>query len=308
MATLKTIRKRISSVKNTQKITRAMRMVAAAKLKKMQSALMQARPYAEMLKRVLTDLASHIDFSAEKGKKFQPFFKGQEDSEHSSGSWQQRIAEMTLYTSDRGLCGGFNSNLLRKVQLALSLEMKAFKEVRLNVLGRKGCDYFKAKKISLHQAVTDLASHFSFSEALEKGKEVLKEFQEESFQNYFIVYNGFKSAISQEVRIEQILPILIPPLENRSSPTEQNLVPPLCEPSLEELLEDLIPRYLASQFYIAFLESSASELGAKMAAMESATNNAKEMIGKLTLQYNRARQAMITKELMDIVNGAESIQ
>ncbi len=288
MATLNVIKKRIVSARNTQKITKATKMVAAAKLRRAQNALIQARPYEAHLADVLKRLAAHLN---------------EEDSPYLRKSENEEVAELMVYNSDRGLCGGFNSNLLRKVQFFLNFETRQYTKTEITSIGKKGRDFFKARKVRVKQELTGLNESFDFSKALELANEFLKRFEQGEFTALYLAYNGFKSAISQEIRIRKILPLEI----DRSS-TEEVLLPVIYEPSAVELFHQLLPRYLASQFYLAHLESQASELGARMSAMESATNNAKEMIGMLTLQYNRARQASITKELMDIVNGAEALK
>lgn len=286
MATLKTIRKRITSVKNTQKITRAMKMVAAAKLRRAQNALMAARPHNQILEATL----SRLVFAADAWN--HPLLKGREES---------KKAQILILTSDRGLCGGFNGNLLRFVDQFLRHEGKKFEEVALSTIGRKGRDYYRAKKISLHSAETWKEEGTDYAKATEMAGDWLKRFQEGEFDEFYLGYNSFKSAISQEPTLKRVFPLEIPPLE------EENPAPVAWEVQPEEMVSRLIQRRVATLFYLAVLESQASELGARMSAMDNATSNASEMIDSLTLQYNRARQAAITLELMDIVNGAEAL-
>jgi len=287
MATLKDIRKRITSVKNTQKITKAMKMVAAAKLRRAQSALLQARPYGGHLRGILRRTSAYINPEST------PFL-----AQASSGK-----AALLVFSSDRGLCGGFNSNLLRRVNTFLYHEGKAHESVQIQIVGKKARDFFRARKVDIEKEWQGIGAGFSFENALETAQQILQGYLDGEFSNYYIAYNGFKSAISQEIRIQKILPLDFGPAEEGSG-----IFPIIFEPSAERLFEEILPRYLASEIYLAYLESTASELGARMSAMENATSNAKEMIGKLTLAYNRARQATITKELMDIVNGAESLK
>ncbi len=287
MATLKDIRKRITSVKNTQKITKAMKMVAAAKLRRAQGALLQARPYGVHLKEILTHTSAYIN--REKTPFLNPTPSGK--------------AALLVFSSDRGLCGGFNSNLLRKVNTFLYHEGKAHENVQVQIVGKKARDFFKARKVDVQKEWQGISTGFTFENALEIAQEVMAAFQAGDFSNFYIAYNGFKSAISQEIRIRKILPF-----ETDQSDESSGIFPIIFEPSAQELFENLLPRYIASEIFLAHLESYASELGARMSAMENATSNAKEMIGSLTLAYNRARQATITKELMDIVNGAESLK
>ncbi|HCU25957.1 MAG TPA: ATP synthase F1 subunit gamma [Deltaproteobacteria bacterium] len=286
MATLKTIRKRITSVKNTQKITKAMKMVAAAKLRRAQSALVQARPHRELLtgslRRLLTQARAWEH----------PWLIRPEPAHR---------AEILILSSDRGLCGGFNGNLFRRVENWTRHEGKAFSECRLSTMGRKGRDYYRAKNIAVHETLSSFEEDFSFRHAQEWAQQYIERFQAGEFQVLYLAFNHFHSAISQEPILQQILPLDL-------QPEEQEGPPLYWEGRPQEMLDRVLPRYVATLLYIAVLESRASELGARMSAMENATNNAKEMIGSLTLQYNRARQAAITTELMDIVNGAEALK
>ena len=301
MATLKVIRKRITSVKNTQKITKAMKMVAAAKLRRAQGALLQARPYGVHIKALLTEVSAYVN------PENTPFL-----NQAPNGK-----ASLLVFSSDRGLCGGFNSNLLRKVNTFLYHEGKTHESVQVQIVGKKARDFFRARKIDIHKEWQGITTGFSFENALEIAQEILTGFQNGDFANFYIAYNGFQSAISQEIRIRKILPLEFHTQPHsggegvdatRASMEIAGIFPIIFEPSAQELFEHLVPRYIASEIYLAHLESSASELGARMAAMENATSNAKDMINSLTLVYNRARQATITKELMDIVNGAESLK
>jgi F-type H+-transporting ATPase subunit gamma len=287
MATLKTIRKRITSVKNTQKITKAMKMVAAAKLRRTQSALMQARPHARLLQESVTRLVGQADAWGH------PLLMGE---------LEPKKADILVMTSDRGLCGGFNSNLLRKVEQFLRHEGRAYEQIQLSTIGRKGRDYYRAKRRDLKDFKSLKAESFSFMVAEEMAQDCITRFLNKEFEVFYLAFNSFKSAISQEPTIRQILPI---PLEFAEMGEG---APVVWEGSSARFIDQLLPRYVATQFFLAVLESNASELGARMSAMENATNNAKDMIYALTLQYNRARQASITKELMDIVNGAEALK
>lgn len=310
MATLKSIRKRISSVKSTQKITKAMKMVAAAKLRRASQAVVNARPYANYLHQIITSLSSSQDHH--------PLF--QEAS-------QPTKACFLIYTSNRGLCGGFNSSLLRKVETFLKSLSHHYKQIDIQVIGKKGRDFYQNKKRSLKEVL--LIDSLTFEEAKKLALPMIDGFLQGHYDEYYLVYNRFKSALSQEVTIERLLPIKTYgstsspcPTSEHSNPTSGHPEPVeggknrqtekridyLFEPSKKEVLETIIPKYVATQIYRAHLESTASELGARMTAMGSATTNAGEMISKLTLQYNRLRQAAITKELMDIVNGAEAIK
>ncbi len=288
MATLKTIRKRIISVKNTQKITKAMKMVAAAKLRRAQTALMQARPHRDLLRDSVKRLVTQADAWNH------PFFTLAETPSK---------ADILILTSDRGLCGGFNSNLLRKVEHYTRHEGKAFPEIKLSTMGRKGRDYYRAKNISLKEALNSFEEDFTFAHAEGVAQTYVNAFLAGETDALFLAYNRFNSAISQEPIILRILPLDLKPESESASGA-----PIYWEGSPKAILEAILPRYVATLFYLAVLESRASELGARMSAMENATNNAKDMIHSLTLQYNRARQAAITTELMDIVNGAEALK
>lgn len=292
MATLKSIRTRIGSVKNTQKITRAMKMVAAAKLRRAQDAVVAARPYA-------TELARVIEQIQQKGTNH-PLFA-------SNKTREKKKARYLIFTSNKGLCGGFNSNLLRKIETHLTKTANQFEQIDVNIIGRKGRDYFQSRKKTFHDFYPELADNFPFTKAQEMANQMVQAYLKEECDAYFIVYNQFKSALTQVVTIESFLPFELK--KNEGEETEAlHQIEPIFEPSKAKILDSLIPKYLASQLYRAHLESQASELGSRMTAMESATKNASEMIRKLNLVYNRARQAAITTELMDIVNGAESMK
>lgn len=286
MATLKDIRKRITSVKNTQKITRAMKMVAAAKLRRAQQALMGGRPHADFLQESLARLvgaAEAYDL---------PLLKKREEI---------RKAHLLIFTSDRGLCGGFNGNLLRYLEHWRAHDGKEFPEIDISVIGKKGRDFYRAKKIELVSAETWTQETFSFADAQKMAAAWQERYEAGEFDVLFLGYNHFKSAISQVPTLKTVLPVTVPI-------SEQELPGPVAwEGDPKVLLKQLVLRQLATEFYLAVLESQASELGARMSAMDNATNNASDMIGSLTLKYNRARQAAITTELMDIVNGAEAL-
>jgi F-type H+-transporting ATPase subunit gamma len=297
MATLKTIRKRIISVKNTQKITKAMKMVAAAKLRRAQTRLISARPYSTKMNDLLGNMVKLI------GPKAHPIFQTREEV---------KKAEFLVLTSDRGLCGGFNGNLLRKVDAFLKTQQTKTPEITLTVVGKKGRDFFRSRKREPENIITGIPDNFPFEEALKIAEQQIAGYQEGRFDEFYLVYNFFRSAISQETRIEKILPLSFQAPANVAPAAAQSgekYVPEyIYEPSREAILEKLIPRAVATIIHRAFLESIAGEFGARMMAMENATNNSKEMIASLTLEMNRLRQAVITTELMDIVNGAESLK
>jgi F-type H+-transporting ATPase subunit gamma len=285
---LKEIRKRIGSVTNTQKITRAMKLVSAAKLRRAQEAIIAARPYARSLVQVIGDLAERTDRSAH------PLLQDRPDGTR---------AHLVVLTSDRGLAGGFNATVCRRAERWLREESGQYTEVSVYIVGRKGNEYFKRRIdniVGTEPAPTPV-------NGLDAGRELANKYIELYTNNetdkVFIVYNEFKSAIVQDVVVEQLLPIVPKPLPAGAAPTDF-----VFEPSKDELLEHIMPLYVQVHLYRAFLESVASEFGARMSAMDSATRNANEMIDKLTLQYNRARQAAITKELLEIISGAEALK
>jgi F-type H+-transporting ATPase subunit gamma len=289
MPSLKAVRTRIASVKSTQKITRAMKLVAAARLRRAQDAIVAARPYAEAMAEAVSELAARA------GDDAHPMLQQREG---------QRLTLVTL-TSDRGLCGGFNANIcrasLRFVQERASATSPA--EVRIDVVGRKGREYFRRRRLRIGHELTGVTGDTATDRAKELAVTVTSDFAEGRVDSVFLAYNEFKSAVTQKVTIERLLPIAPAPLPPDAAQTDF-----LYEPDKKELLDLMLPLYVQSQIFRAILESIASEFGAKMTAMENATRNASEMIDRLTLQYNRARQAAITKELMEIVGGAEALK
>lgn len=292
MRSLKSIKKRIVSVKNTQKITKAMKMVAAAKLRKSQARALSARHYTEAIWRLAGRLSALSDHAS-----------------HPLILAKEKVArrDYLVLTSDRGLCGGFNGNLLRSLAGELSSCREKNVEPLCKVIGKKGRDYFKAKSWSLKESQTGLYDRFEKGVAFDLAKVSVERFETGKTDEVWICFNYFQSAMLQQVKFEKILPM--DPLLNPPPQGEQNAKADyIYEPTREMILDSLLREGIAAKIYEAFLESIASEQAARMAAMENATNNASDMIGYLTLQYNRARQATITKDLMDIVNGAEALR
>jgi F-type H+-transporting ATPase subunit gamma len=294
MPSLKVIRKRISSVKNTQKITRAMKLVSAAKLRRAQDAIVAARPYVRSLERVVAEL------SEKAGRDSHPLLKEREGKK----------ASILMLTSDRGQAGAFNANIIRRVQSFTAAELADYTDVSLRIVGRKGNDYFKRREVAITSydpAPTSLSA-LGFSHDM--SNRVAEDFLSERADRVYLVFNEFKSAMSQGVVVKQLLPIDPPRPQGPAGEDGDEAFGGdyLYEPSKEELLEHLMPLYIQIGIYNAALESIASEFGARMTAMENATRNAGEMISKLTLQYNRARQAAITKELLEIISGAEALK
>jgi F-type H+-transporting ATPase subunit gamma len=289
MPSLRDIRKRIKSVQNTAKITGAMKMVAAAKLRRAQESVEAARPYARKMHGLLSEIALR---AAREGETPHPLLTRREFG----------TIELIVMTSDRGLCGGFNSNIARRADRFLWEEAEKHHEIRVSTIGRKGTEHFKRKKRELRTAYTGVFEDLRYARAAEIAQELSTYFINDEVDAVYLLYNEFKSAISQKVTVAQLLPI-----EPLALPDDEAVIEFEYEPAKRQILDTLLPQYLATELYQALLESSASEFGARMTAMESATRNAKEMIGKLTLQFNRARQAAITKELMEIIAGAEAL-
>jgi F-type H+-transporting ATPase subunit gamma len=292
MPSLKSIKKRISSTKSTRQITKAMKMVSAAKLRRAQEAVVAARPFSNKLQQVIGSLARREDHDAH------PLL-----AQRGQGK-----ALIVLITSDRGLCGGFNGNVSKAVERHIRANPDGFEQLDLLLIGRKGNDYLKRRPgMNIFKVYENFlgTGQVSYAPATLIGKELVELFENEHYDAIFVAFNAFRSAISQEPLIKQLLPVI--PADGESDSGEY-LADYIYEPNVTEVLSALLPKYVEVQLFRAFLESVASEHGARMSAMDSASKNATEMIGKLTLQYNRARQAAITKELMEIISGAESIK
>jgi F-type H+-transporting ATPase subunit gamma len=288
MPSLKAVRIRIASVKSTQKITRAMKLVAAAKLRRAQDAILAARPYGDALSEAVSELAARA------GDTSHPMLVQREP---------KRVSLITL-TSDRGLAGGFNANIGRaSLRFIEEQKQKGVEEVRLIVVGRKGREYSRRRKLTISHELGGAAGDTAENRAREVAHIATDEYVEGRVDAVYLAYNEFKSAISQRAVTVPLLPVIPAPLPPEAAATDF-----LYEPSKAELLTLMLPMYVQSQIYRAMLESIASEFGARMSAMENATKSASEMIDRLTLQYNRARQASITKELMEIVGGAEALK
>jgi F-type H+-transporting ATPase subunit gamma len=291
---LRDIRNRIGSVKNTRQITKAMKMVAAAKLRRAQESVLRTRPYAGILERAIGEIAARAQAET----------AGEERAAHPLLARRDaRLAEVVLITSDRGLAGGFNSNVSRRVQRFMTENADTYERIVVSTVGRKGRDFLRARRIDVRKDYTGVTSNLSFAKAEEIARELAGRFLSGEVDAVFVAYNEFKSAIAQVVTVRQLLPIVTQAADGAAAAFDFKY-----EPGRDELLGELLPRHVATQVYRALLESAASEHGARMTAMESATKNAEEMIASLTLQYNRARQAYVTKELMEIVSGAEALK
>ena len=297
MANLLDIRRRIKSVKNTQQITKAMKMVSAAKLKRAQDRVVAARPFATKMTEVLSELAAHTD----------------EDFHHPllDPRGDERYL-VVLVTADKGLAGAFNANLIKATQSFINEH--AGKQIELLAVGRKGRDFFRRRPVETVGEYVGLTGkgRVEYSEALAVARDVMRRFREdEGLDKVFLVFNEFRSVISQRVVVEQILPVAR--VEETADagadapPREQNFVGYVYEQPPEEIFSQLLPRLIETQVYRALLESVASEQGARMTAMDSASKNAGELIQTLTLNMNRIRQASITREIIEIVSGAAAL-
>lgn len=291
MASLRDIRKRITSVKNTQKITRAMKLVSAAKLRRAAERVEAARPYAEKVQGTASGLARRAELL---GEAPHPLLVRREEP--------KRI-EVIVMTSDRGLCGAFNSNTARRALRFLIDNEDKYEQIRVSTIGRKGYEALRREKVEIRQNYRGLYDITRYGDVADIAKELANAYQTGEVDGVYLIYNEFKSAITQVLTLKQLLPIEMAPHDEADG-----LVDYEYEPGRHAILDALLPQHVATQLYRAFFESIASEHGARMNAMESATSNAKDMVGKLSLQYNRARQAAITTELMEIIGGAEALK
>lgn len=287
MASLKSIKKRIVSVKNTRQITKAMKMVSAAKLRRAQENVVAARPYAQKMGEVLQSLAGNLEGD------LHPLL-------------QKRDAKKLLLivvTSDRGLCGGFNSNLCKAGERYIKEKQAEFEQISIMTVGRKGYEFLKSRH-TVYKNFANILSKPNYQSAAMLAQEVIEGYLAEEYDQVVMLFNSFRTVMSQDITFQQLLPI-VP--EEKATADEAG-VEYIYEPSVDDLLTEILPKNIEVQIFKAMLESVAGEHGARMTAMDSASKNASEMIGKLTLQYNRARQAAITTELMEIISGAESIK
>lgn len=297
MPSLKDLRMRIDSVKSTQKITSAMKMVAAAKLRRAQEQAEAARPYAERMERMLGSLAGSMA-SAEGASKL------------LAGTGKQDVHLIVMMTSDRGLCGAFNSSIVRDTRRMVEELQADGKEVKILCVGRKGWAQVRREYAPLIVALIEGIGrpHLSFDDAQGISNRILEMFEAGEFDVCTLVYNRFKSVISQIVTRQQVIPFAVDaPAEGEEEETGGAAVVYDYEPDETEILEVLLPRNMSVQVFRSLLENNASEHGARMSAMDNATRNAGEMIDSLTLNYNRTRQAFITKELIEIISGAEAV-
>ena len=285
MANLKEIRNRITSVGSTMQITSAMKMVSAAKLKRAQDAITQMRPYANKLTELLVNLSSSLDTS--------------EGGEFSSDRLQSKILLVAI-TSNRGLCGGFNANIIKKINLLVEEDYKE-SEVSILSIGKKSSEYFNNNNFSVVSTHDDVFSDLTYNSIASIASGIMEDYINQKFDKVVLVYNQFKNAATQNVMNEAYLPV------ESIDDNESSIGDYIFEPEKKEIIEELIPKSLKTQLYKAVLDSHASEHGARMTAMHKATDNASELKKDLTLSYNKARQAAITAEILEIVGGAEAL-
>ena len=291
MASLDDLKKRISSVKSTQKITKAMKMVAAAKLRRAQENAEKGRPYSDKMNNIILNLSNGITDKENAPKLL-------------AGSGDNKIHLCVVLTSDRGLCGGFNTNIIKKAKSYFQKILNEGKTIKIITVGSKGYDQLKRvykdniiEKISFKDSKT-----INYLDAEKVGKIIIDNFEKKEFDVCTIFYNQFKNVITQIPQEQQIIPLKTTEVEGESSEDNYEF-----EPEEDEILSNLLPKNISTQIFKAMLENSASEQGSRMSAMDNATRNAGEMVDKLTIEYNRSRQAAITKELIEIISGAESL-
>ena len=292
MPSLDDLKKRIKSVKSTQKITKAMKMVAAAKLKKAQENAEKGRPYSNNMQNIILNLTKSIHDKTTAPKLL--FGTGKEDT-----------FLLVIMTADRGICGGFNSNICKLAKKKIKEFLTKGKKVKIITIGSKGHDQIKREfgKYIIKNLTFKNSKNISYKNASDIAEIIIDLFNKNEFDNCIIFYNNFKNVITQIPQAQQIIPTKIDTSKNKNS----DEISYEFEPDEDEILEDLLPKNISTQIYKAFLENSASEQGSRMTAMDNATRNAGDLVDKLTINYNRSRQASITKELIEIISGAESL-
>ena len=294
MANLKEIKLKIGSVKNTQKTTKAMKLVSSAKLTRTRQLSEQARSYAKKINEVLSDIAARVSKVQDEGNIGRAFV--QNDA--------PKTVDIVFVTADKGLCGGFNMATIKTVsKLITEYEAKGIK-VRLRAAGRKGVDYFSFQGLTLEQKVSDLSSAPEYDRAAEFIHAVVEDFRNEVTDKVIIVYNGFLNMLTQEIRVRNLLPISLDAVESKNTDSMLDIEPD----DDQEVLDELTGKYIDFNMYYALIDSLAAEHSARMQAMEAATKNAKEKVNSLTVEYNKARQAAITTELIEIISGVEALK
>jgi len=293
MASLDDLKKRITSVKSTQKITKAMKMVAAAKLRKAQESAEKGRPYSEKMNNIILNLSNGISDKESAPKLL-------------IGTGEGKIHLCIVLTSDRGLCGGFNSNIIKKAKVYFQKILNENKTLKIITVGSKGYDQLKRvyKENIIENVSFKESKNINYFDANKVGQIIISRFEKKEFDVCTIFYNQFKNVITQIPQEQQIIPLKTSEIKKEDSSLEDNYE---FEPEEDEILSNLLPKNISTQIFKAMLENSASEQGSRMTAMDNATRNAGEMVDKLTIQYNRSRQAAITKELIEIISGAESL-
>ena len=292
MPSLDDLKKRIKSVKSTQKITKAMKMVAAAKLRKAQENAEKGRPYSQKMENIILNLTNSINDLQNAPKLL-------------VGTGKDQVYLCVVLTADRGLCGGFNSNICKLAKANFKKILNDGKELKIVTVGTKGLDQIKREygKYIIKKFSFKNKKQITFNEAEIIGDEIINLFKQSQFDKCILFYNNFKNVITQIPQAQQIIPA-----ENKPSKEQgEKLISYEFEPEEDEILEDLLPKNISTQVFKAFLENAASEQGSRMTAMDNATRNAGELVDKLTINYNRSRQASITKELIEIISGAESL-
>ncbi len=288
MATLRDIKRRIKAVESTSKITKAMKMVSAAKFRKAQQRMLEMRPYADRMNGILSSLAGSAEGETHPLLTVRP----------------RKNIEVIVMTSDRGLCGAFNTNIMKAATRHVNELKREGYDVTIDIVGRKARDYYKRRGIEMKKTWTGISGKISYGNAQEIAAEIIENYTNETTDEVVLIFNEFKSAIAQQVVISRLLPLAPIEAAEETLPIYNFIY----EPSKQEIFSRLVPKNVEIQIFRALLESQASEEAARMAAMENATRAANDMIGSLTLQYNKARQASITKELMDIVGGVEALK
>jgi F-type H+-transporting ATPase subunit gamma len=291
MANLKDIKRKIKSVKNTQKTTKAMKLVSTAKLKRAEQAAKKAKMYSVKINEVLADIAARIENSGiSNGKFFEPVES-------------PKMVDIVFITADKGLCGGFNMQTIKTVNALMNSYKEKNIKVRLRAVGRKGIDYFRFKGVELYKSYIGISSNPDYEKSAEIIGEAVEDFKEGITDSVILIHNGYKNMITQELKVVDLFPVDID--ENKIAMNTSSMD---IEPEDDsEVLDALVKKYFEFNMYFAFIDSLAAEHSARMQAMDAATNNAKEMVNKLTISYNKARQESITTELIEIISGMEAL-
>jgi len=295
MANLKEIKIKIGSVKNTQKTTKAMKLVSSAKLTRTRQLSEQARSYARKINDVLSDIAARVSKVQDEGNIGRAFVQNN----------APKTVDIVFVTADKGLCGGFNMATIKTVSKMITEYEEKGTKVRLRAAGRKGVDFFSFQGIALEQKVSDLSSAPDYDRAADFINNVVEDFKNELTDKVIVVYNGFLNMLTQEIRVRELLPVSLESVEIKDTDSMLNIEP---EDDEDEVLNELTDKYIDFNMYYALIDSLAAEHSARMQAMEAATKNAKEKVNSLTVEYNKARQAAITTELIEIISGVEALK